>query len=62
MAKENEKAQAPESKAYRVNTPINHGEADAKGKLTTRMYKQGESITLTPADAASLLACGAISE
>lgn len=47
---------ASSSPAYRVLSPVMHGVTDSD----QRRYEPGESIVLSDADAAPLLACGAV--
>ncbi len=48
------------AQAWRVLRPVRHGTLDANGQRASRTWQSGELIELTDAQAAPLLAHGAI--
>ncbi|MDO5289339.1 MAG: hypothetical protein Q4F13_06855 [Pseudomonadota bacterium] len=50
----------PQAQAWRVLRPVRHGTLDANGQRASRTWQSGELIELTDAQAAPLLARGAI--
>lgn len=56
MAKKSEETAIP----HKVLSPITYGEIDGKGARKDVDYAPGDSIELTPAEAAPFVACGVI--